>query len=886
MTGIETRTRPRSPAGSVRLLSPVLSRIATHPVEMILSLGMEETRRKLLELLALEAAINAQRPSLVDQIFVLIPLVEPAQRGKLLNLKRHLYARWEPIEDGLLQCLVSLSPPLSSPLSHWNSLARKRLSLQESCRAAYGEEFRVKRARLRDILLTPLVQEGILLASQELHAAVKKQLAASEGSSEEKEDGRNLESSVVEHLTRACCKPTPRSVLTGLVLGAPAAAAGRSDITQRLAGVGRIGRRKTLLAWPQVREIARTLSRQGQAWRYVVPRPNPTWRRQRGHIIFWRRDAKEEVHCRVPRHPLIEAFLDLTQRRRLRAEEIIDRICAEYKADYSRAEIEDRYHALCGLGLLIGHLEIPFIEIDGLNYLIGWMEVLPEEAKDEQALLSLLRIRQLIEALDGAASPQRDGSWEALYQDVQNELKALLPGQPLPVAKSLVVDCVGPWSPLQLDAELCETLGRTIEILQRLGEQGSAGRATVSERMLSRLTARFPRKSSLPLLEFYDCKSEEDYLDCGNGDAAENPAPHAPAPLELLTRWIQEREREAGSPIHEMQLSRQKLEELVPRRSEKGLDGSGCLLFHLQATSQADVLSGNYQIICHDVWPNPLSISRWFHAFGDDSQRPKLALSEFVRQLVRRNKQTLLAPAIYGYDLLTDTAGWHPSYFDHEIELTSVRSHLPASSILPLKDLYLRWNKGSGRVGLYWRTRRRWKQVTPVVASSLQTRQDAWMELIRILSSTNTCSSHIHAFKFTRHPPPVGHLPRIVIDGKIVLLRELWCFQRTEMPDIGQRSEWELFELFNRWQLQKGLPRFVFVTWFPKGGASLERPFMIDFQNPFHLRTLASYLRRSSAMDRFAVQEMLPGPGQLWTGEPQSHHTHELVAPFHWSNRK
>ena len=855
-------------SGNVRLVAPVLSRISTHPVELLLSLEMAEAARSLRELLERERALQALRGPLVDAVFALIPGCEPGHRSRLLNLKRRLFSRWDPVDDDAVAWLGGVSAPLAESVRSWNAEARERRALVERARGAYGAELRERCRRLREILGEPLVDEGLRLSSPELHAAARRYAA----SRDEGKDFRAIENSVVEHLTRACAKPTPRGVLTGLVLGRPADGRRTEAGLTPLPGAGALARRRSLLAWPHARELARLVSSRGSAWRHVVPRANPTWRAVDGKLAFWRRDAAEEVQCRLPSHPLIESFLEACGPRRLKAGELLERVGREHE-EYDADELAAQYRRLCEIGLLHGHLEIPFAEIDGLAFAAGWLESVPANDRDDEALGRLRRARAALERVDAGAAPA-----DAAYAEFAAELAPLLPGRDLSPARALVVDSVAPWRSPELPETLCRAAGRAVELLRRLGET-TPPRRSIGERMSARLAERFPGRSSVPLLDLYGGESEADFIAPPEADAE---TAGSGEPVALLAALAAEREKGAGAPLRELRLSREELEAVLPRRLPHASEASGCLLFHVRAPAPGS--SDPVQVVCHDVWPSVFSLSRWFHLFGAEEAALTEPLELFARRWAERKAPALLAAALYGYDLQADTAGWHPSYFEGELELAGVRSSLPAGSLPPLRELRLAWDAAAGTARLEWERGSSCRRVFPVIVSSLQTRQDRWLELVRLLGSAGAGrSSYPRALKFTRTPPPAAHLPRVVVDGDIVLLRELWRLRREEFPDIDKSADWELFERVNRWRLERGMPRFVFATWLPKEAKFIERPFLVDFHDHFHLRNLASVLRKAALEDAFVLQEMLPEPDRLWTEKPGARFTHELAAPFRWT---
>ncbi len=99
------------------------------------------------------------------------------------------------------------------------------------------------------------------------------------------------------------------------------------------------------------------------------------------------------------------------------------------------------------------------------------------------------------------------------------------------------------------------------------------------------------------------------------------------------------------------------------------------------------------------------------------------------------------------------------------------------------------------------------------------------------------------------------HRPRVRIDN-LVVARESWTFDVTELPFAQLPRGPEQFASLSRWRLEHKLPRWVFAK------ASNERkPTFVDMHSPIIAEILCNQLRKSETV---TFSEMLPSLDQAW----------------------
>ena len=122
--------------------------------------------------------------------------------------------------------------------------------------------------------------------------------------------------------------------------------------------------------------------------------------------------------------------------------------------------------------------------------------------------------------------------------------------------------------------------------------------------------------------------------------------------------------------------------------------------------------------------------------------------------------------------------------------------------------------------------------------------------------------------------PRAPHRPRIALDD-LVLARESWSFDESELGFAGIKDAAERFLAVRRWARQHGLPRFSFYKL-----PSERKPVFLDLDSPLYLDIFARLLRqdRTPAPEpRVVIAEMLPDFQNLWLTDAQGNaYTSEL----------
>jgi hypothetical protein len=111
--------------------------------------------------------------------------------------------------------------------------------------------------------------------------------------------------------------------------------------------------------------------------------------------------------------------------------------------------------------------------------------------------------------------------------------------------------------------------------------------------------------------------------------------------------------------------------------------------------------------------------------------------------------------------------------------------------------------------------------------------------------------------------PAEAHRPRLDL-GAATLQREAWALSTAIW---GKLRGFDLFVEVQRQRLHLGLPRFVFAR-----VAGERKPFLVDTTSPFALELLRHHARGGLAH----LEEMSPGPDELWLRDARGRYTFEL----------
>lgn len=212
-----------------------------------------------------------------------------------------------------------------------------------------------------------------------------------------------------------------------------------------------------------------------------------------------------------------------------------------------------------------------------------------------------------------------------------------------------------------------------------------------------------------------------------------------------------------------------------------------------------------------------------------------------------------IAPVI-GKGSWNNAASYSNRPGDLDIELGGTRSPRPRTHVIAAADLVLEEIDGNLRA---------------------RTRDGTRTFELEELFDDNLTSIATGNFKLI---PPLRHGPRVTVDG-VVMMRESWRFETSELPFIGHMEPVDRLLAVRQFALQHQLPRFLFYK-FP----TEPKPLYLDLASPIYVDQFAHLARQAPHV---ALSEMKPDLRELWLTDANGElYTSELriiaIDPVPW----
>jgi hypothetical protein len=843
----------------LHLSEHTLIRFNSHPVNMFASLSCEKAEAALRELKSQDQKLTQLTEKISETLFNLISLLQPNFRTQALNLKRKVANR-KPFDRAELENLeTGLGQEDLALLRDYSTLLEAYALGVENCKKLFNDEFLKLRKKLHETAAKPLVQAGTLFSSESLYSGVQRYLKSSIVEKREKKV-RQLERSFTEHLSRACGKTTPRGLLTGVAL--------RKWTDQNLNLKSSEIKRRTLLNLGLARAIAFNLSGRDGLWQNVVPRPNPTALIRNGVVQFqkvnwletFRRPSGEIIAApsalRV--NDLIAAFLEITSSRKLSAREVLDTVSEKFTNDISMPELTQLYRRLCETGLIIGNLEIPFEERDGLTYLIKWLANHPGDETSKNVLGELRRLTDLLQKTD--ATPLENNNVIILTFEaktiISNVLGLLgLNSDSIEIQDALMPEIYANTGASHSPGVPQKSLQNAIRVCLNLaGHTSTMNHATVR---------------SLNLLRRFDLPEGDvtvDLLDLVHADSNDGK--------------LQPIINKEGKKNHDLILNfRSAFENFAAQNRHNGdsLDFDKFSLSHISPSLRDAVQFGVYELKFQManvenqpalIWKGAAySLGAAFVRYEQVLKDGRLnADARAIINWARERKETdrvWANPLILTQSSL-DTALVYDPPCDLDLEVGFSRSLKPKDKIISMDQVRIRANhdKDAPSLTLYWQSAEGLKPLYVPYISLVPASYDG--RLCELLSrhGTGLGPSLFQWRDLSWHFK--SETPRLK-SGEVVFARRTWIFTADELARFARDDVWENFVSWQNLRFEKNIPQHIFVA---IGDSS---PFWINLSNPISLEILGASVLEKKDATRVEVQEMLPAPDQQFgsiDGEP------------------
>jgi hypothetical protein len=841
-------------------VSPLLMvRVASLPYETLAAperAPAHETADRLLALLE-SRAHEAERISaaLYDAAGEGASSTHAASRGAVLRIRRAIH-QGRGVGGALLEEAGPLLGTDQRDLVHHHLEGTAAVEqAREDFSRAYAAEVARRRATLIQATETPLFRLGLRLAARTLLQRLGGLRRADPATWDQR--GRHTASKLWAYLSRSTTKTSPNGVfcLTGLGNLTDGAAASR--------GENQIERLDFLFHVGEARKIAACLGASPEAVANVVPRVNPTLRRDGEGWVLWRpatarRPEDDEARCQVKDHPVMRMFVDAAASENRREEEIIRDVEKSVGRD-----VRPFFAQLVERGILIAEIEIPWSERRPLQALAmrcpgaPWAAEL-EALEEDLESLAALSPEEIVPRMDALAARL----------------------EPLPHARPLSQDdLIRCDASTRLRIDLPRPLLRDFERMMPFYARLYGAiypEALTREWYAARFLARFPADTPIPLLDFYHGLFEPheaprpaafvspDSGGSGSGRRSESKLRAAAgAAFERARDFFAARAREAtATGAEQVELSEADWEAITGNAPEPRY--ACAALFQVEASSIDDVSAQRARVCLNAFFPGAgLSVARLAHLHAPAAAGAENPIVRQLRDGWARQARPGVAHAeiTFMHGARTANAGLRPPIFSLEIELPGDRVS-EGHEALPLADLTATWDSAAGRFVV--RSLSRDTEILPVICSGINPEG-----FVSFLTMVGAQDLQPLAFLPGFDAEGIRSWPRFTF-GNVVLFRRRWVFDATELP-VGSSPE-ACFLMTRRWRREHGLPEHVFVH-----SERDPKPFYVDLGSEPFVDLLRRALASAESGGRIHVTEMLPGPDHLWIRDSRGRYASEFL---------
>lgn len=761
------------------------------------------------------------------------------RRLAAIAVRRALHNRRRVPEDQLAAARL----PVETSAAVAGHLARRteHAALRKDYERAFAEDLRRARRALLALARTPTFQEGVRLVSRSLLEKLHGLETADPG--RWRHDERHAGAKLAAYAGRFATKTSPNAVFCATALAWIG-----GEMTQ-VSGANVPARLDVLLSVAEARKVAACLGASRAAWPAVVPRPNPTLRREGNAWVFWRptsprRENDEEVLSRTPAQPILDLFFEEAEKG-LAVPGLLAAVAGRY--GIGMEELAPFFEQLVDKGILIAEIEPPYNARRPLAFVA---EAMRTAGLDAPWLPEVEAVEREAEALPTLAPEERIAAMDRL----EARMAALPRVHPLKGDELFRVDTAS-----GVEIVLPERVRTDLEVpLHRCARlfAGLYPELVFREAWARRFLSRHPADTDVPLLDLYHGLFEPEKQD---RPGAFPPAPPGAAEAGAVferTRDLFAAKARAGG--EEAGLTDQDWEILLDGLPPEPVWSAGAL-FQIAARNPEEITAGRYRLVLNGLFGAGIALARFAHLHG--GPLPDRPDNPVAREVLRswqplERAGAVLAEVTYNHLGRSANAGLRPSLFRHEIELPGQRARAGAE-VIHLRELTVRWDSEERRFVLRWAPGG--VEVVPVISSGVS--PEGFVSfLVEIGRQGLQPLSWFPGFDV----PGIDRWPRFTT-GRLVLFRRRWTLSPGEPPEDGAA----FFAEVARWRRRHGIPRHVFVH----TTADL-KPFYVDLESPLFVDLLRRALAGEATLH---LTEMLPGPDEMWVRDGRGRYATEFL---------
>jgi len=852
----------------------VLLRIAALPFETLAPLAATEALARLAAARELEHRLDAEVTRLTDDLHGVAgeppgegdPRDPEAARTRLaiITLRRSLHNR-RRVSPAQLDALRDILPAeLFAGIGGHLARRAELATLQADFARAYRADLLRARRALLALAGRPVFKEGMRLVSRALLDRL--QAMAGKDPGRWRHDERHAAAKLAAYAARFASKTSPNSVFCATAL------AWLHGHEARVTGENRPAKVDVLLSVAEARKVSACLGADRAAWPAIVPRLNPTLRREDGSWTFWRpitprRETDLEVLSRTKAQPILNLFHEEAAKGLLTLPALLAAVAERYEIDVE--ELTPFFEQLVDKGFLIAEIEPPYNARRPLAFVAERMRAAGIGDCDAPWLTEIEAIERDVEALSSLTPEERIQDMDR----VETRLAALPHVQPLKGDVLFRVDTASGLEvtvPERVRADLEVPLRRYIRLFAALYPE-LAFRQAYAGRFLS----RFPADTDVPLLDLYHGLFEPEAQERPDSFPQAPPGEDEAAAVLNRTRDLFAARARAALTAgeEEVELTGEDWEALVGGLPEP--TWSAGALFQIAARDAGEIAAGRYRMTLNALFGPGIALSRFAHLLG--GPEPDNPDNPVTREVARSwqpvaREGAIFAEVTYNHFGRSANAGLRPTLFRHEIELLGERAN-PDAEVIPLTELTVRWDETAGRFMLRWAARG--VEVVPLITSGVSPEG-----FVSFLVEIGRQGLQPLAWFPGFDVPGIARWPRFT-SGHLVLFRRRWVFAPGEAPEPpaeGTDPEAAGAQFFARaqaWRRTHALPRHVFLH-----TPAEPKPFYADLDSPLAvdlLRRALSPSEEGAPPPTLHVTEMLPGPDEMWIGDERGQYAAELL---------
>ncbi|HEX4965026.1 MAG TPA: lantibiotic dehydratase [Thermoanaerobaculia bacterium] len=845
----------------------VLLRIAALPFETLAPLAAAEALDRLGPLQELEKRLAAEVTRLTDALHGVAG--EPPGEGDpeaarrrlaVIALRRALHNRRRVSPAQLDALRGALPPDLFEGIAEHLARRAGLAPLEAGFARAYRADLLRARRALLALAARPVFQEGMRLVSRALLDRL--QAMAGKDPARWRHDERHAAAKLTAYAARFATKTSPNSVFCATAL------AWLAGDEARVRGANLPAKVDVLLSVAEARKVSACLGADRTAWPAIVPRLNPTLRRDEEAWTFWRpitarRETDLEVLSRTRAQPVLDILHEETARGVHTFPSLLAAVAARYEVAVE--ELAPFVGQLVEKGFLIAEIEPPYNARRPLAFVAETMRAAGVSDGDAPWLPEAEAVEREVEALSRATPEERIAGMDR----VEARLGALPHVQQIKGDVLFRVDTasgVEVTLPERVRTDLEAPLRRYVRLFAALYPE-VAFRNAYARRFLS----RFPTDQDIPLLDLYHGLFEPEPQERPESFPQAPPgADEAATVLERAKHLFAARARAAlAAGKEEAELTEEDWEALVAGLPEP--TWSAGVLFQIAARDAGEIAAGNYRLALNALFGPGIALARFAHLLGGPgADNPVSREVERSWQPVAR-QGAVFAEITYNHFGRSANAGLRPTLFRHEIELLGERAN-PQAEVIPLTELTVRWDAPAGRFVLRWTAPggdgAKTVEVVPLITSGVSPEG-----FVSFLVEIGRQGLQPLAWFPGFDVPGIARWPRFR-SGHLILFRRRWTFGPGETPQPPQEGAdpdaagARFFAQVQGWRRRHALPRHVFLH-----TPAEPKPFYADLDSPLAV----DLLRRALATPALHVTEMLPGPEDLWVGDERGRYATEWL---------